>query len=100
MAGLNFVKILEYFFSWVKKFKEIVYKFTNLQSYNLCNVPTFLHFIQCFWWTSWTQEVGKYANGKYEVIVEEKDIAWPNGGKKAPLAEPECGFNGEKCGGT
>ena len=30
--------------------------------------------------------------------MEEEKIAWPNNGKKAPLAEPECGFNGEKCG--
>ncbi|XP_063676016.1 atrial natriuretic peptide receptor 1-like isoform X6 [Bolinopsis microptera] len=43
------------------------------------------------------QKIGKYAHEKYEVLVDEEDIAWPNNGKSAPLAEPECGFNGEKC---
>ena len=44
------------------------------------------------------QKIGKYAHEEYEVLVEENKIAWPNNGKSAPLAEPECGFNGEKCG--
>jgi hypothetical protein len=44
--------------------------------------------------------VGKYENNTYKVIVKEEDIAWPNNGKSAPLAEPECGFNGEKCGNS
>ena len=44
------------------------------------------------------QKVGQFANKKYEVLVEEENIAWPGGAKAAPPAEPECGFNGDLCG--
>ena len=42
--------------------------------------------------------MGQYVNDKYEVLVNEADIAWPNAAKSAPQAEPECGFTGENCG--